>query len=714
VLYLAAALLIGACGVRATAGDLYPDLVEHSGRRVDDVRFVDAAPFRADTLIQVVQTQPSRCRFLGLPVCVPFTRIGRDEHRLNLGRIRSDVEALSTFYRVAGYFGTRVEPSVERDGDDVDVTFTILRGAPMVLDYLTVTGTEPALPPDSVLRRLPLQPGDIFHLGRFIESADMVLGAMQRRGHAYAEVLRSFSADTVDNRAEAAIDVIPGPRVTVDSIIVRGADNLGRQAALRQVEIRPGDILLSSHLLESQRNLYNLELVSLASVNVAADSLQAAPGDSTTATVVIRISETPVHEVEAAVGFGTEECLRTEVRWVNRSFGGDARRLALRGSLARLGVGEPFDIGAGRSICPSEPGDTVFGADQFDYRFSADFTQPYFLNPRNQLGLNAYAERRAEPGVFSRRAVGGRVGVSRRLGARSGVGVATEIEHGQTRASAALFCAAFLVCEPATIDSLSERRFRSELATNYFMNATDNPLEPTSGYLARMAVSYAPAWLGSQVRFVRLTSDGSYFLQPRSRWVVAFSLRLGNFFRTATVDPTVGPFLPPEERFYAGGASTVRGFDRNGLGPGVYVTSSDSIIVDEAGDTSFARSPQFVPTGGTSLGIVNAELRLPSPFLSDLLRLALFVDAGAIGTRAVWDLGREDWRFTPGAGIRLQTPVGPVRLDIGYNPYGRPEAPVLWSDVETGRLIRIQESYQPPAGNFFSRLRLHLGVGHAF
>jgi outer membrane protein assembly factor BamA len=678
------------------------------------VRFENTAPFSSDTLLQLVRTQPSECRFLGLPLCVPFTRIGRVDHRLNLASVRQDVEDLSSFYRVAGYFGTRVEPSVEPDGTDVDVTFRIERGTPMVLDYLTVTVTEAVFDPDSMAARLPLQPGDIFHLGRFLESSDIVLGTMRRRGHAYAEVLRSFSADTVDRRAEAAIDAIPGPRVTVDSVIVRGAPNLGRESTLRQLEFEPGDILLSSRLLESQRNLYGLELVSLASVTVAADSLQVAPEDSTTATVVVRITEAPVHEVETAVGFGTEECIRTEARWVNRSFGGGARRLSLRGSLARLGVGEPFAIGAGRSICPSEPGDTLFGGDQFDYRFTADFTQPYFIGPRNQLGLTGYAERRSEPGVFSREAIGGRSSLSRRLGARSGISGGLDLEYGQTRASPALFCAAFLVCEPAIIDSLSQKRLRSELTTNYLINAADNPLEPSAGYIARAAASYAPAWMGSQVRFFRLTGEGSYYISPRPRWVLAFSLRLGNFFRTAVIDPAVGDFLPPEERFYAGGASSVRGYGRNELGPGVYVTSSDSITVDEAGDTAYHREPRFVPTGGTSLGIANAELRLPSPVLSQLLRLVVFIDAGAIGTRGVTDIGSEDWRVTPGAGVRLQTPVGPVRLDVAYNPYGRPAAPVLWSDVETGRLVRIQESYQQPAGSFFTRLQLHLGIGHAF
>ncbi|MEX1183821.1 MAG: BamA/TamA family outer membrane protein [Gemmatimonadota bacterium] len=710
---LAGAVVLGACSARSTANELYPELAENAGLRIDDVLFENTDPFSADTLLQIVETKPSRCNFLGLPICVPFTRIGREEHRLSPGRVLSDVVALERFYRVAGYFGTRVVPSVQPDDDNGNVTFTIERGEPIVLDYLAVTGTEPVADPDSIAATLPLQPGDIFHLGRFIESADVVLRTLQQQGHAYAEVLRSFSADTVDNRAEATIDAIAGPRVTVDSIIVLGAENLGRAAALRQLEVRRGDILLSSTLLESQRNLYALELVSLASVTVAPDSLQAAPQDSTTSTVVVQISEAPVHEVETAVGFGTEECLRTEANWVNRSFGGGARRLAAGASLSRLGVGEPFAVGAGSRICPSLPEDSVFGGNQFDYRFSADLTQPYFLNPRNQLGLKAYAERLSEPGVFSRQAVGGGASVTRRLGARSGATAGIDLEHGQTRASAALFCAAFLVCEPETIDSLSRARFRNELGSTYFLEATNNPLDPTGGYTTRTSVTYATPWLGSDINFFRWTGEGSYYMQPRPGWVGAVSLRLGNFFRTAVVDPTMGQFLPPEDRFYAGGASTVRGYERNALGPGVYVTDSDSLVI-EAGDTTLAESPQFVPTGGTSLGVVNAELRLPSPFLSHLLRLAVFVDAGAVGTRSVWDLGSADWRVTPGAGLRLQTPVGPVRVDVGYNPYGRPSAPVLFTDIETGRLRRIMDEYQPSPGSLFSRLQVHLGVGHAF
>jgi outer membrane protein assembly factor BamA len=707
-----AAVVVSSGCATSEAARLYPDIAQRAGTRIDNVSFVNPAPFSRDTLLTLTETQPSRCNFLGLPICVPFTRIGREEHRLSTARVAGDVETLERFYRIAGYFGTRVRPSVEPDGSDVDVRFTILRGDPIVLDALTVSGTEGLLDPDSLAATLALQPGDIFHLGEYIEASEHIVRALQRRGHAHADVFRSFSVDTIDNRAEAAIDIVPGPVVTVDSIIVTGAPHLSRQATLRQLEISEGEILRSGQLIESQRNLYGLELVSLASVTIAHDSLQATPEDNSTATVRVAIAEAPLREVEAAVGFGTVECLRTDGQWVNRSWTGGARRLALRGSLSRLGVGEPFAINGGERVCSSELSDTLFRGNQFDYRFAADFTQPYFLNPRNQLGVNAFVERVSEPGVFSREAVGGRAGVSRRLAARSGISGHIEVEHGQTLASPALFCAAFLVCEPATIDSLAARKFRAEVGGTYFMDATNAPLEPTAGYVARTSVGYATPVLGSQVRFFRWTGEYANYREVRPRWIAAFSLRLGNFFRTATVDPE-GNFLPPEERFYAGGASSVRGYPRNALGPGIYVTDSDSLVVDDEGQPTPWRSVQFVPTGGTSLAVTSAEVRMPSPVLTRLLRLAVFVDAGTVGSRSLWDLTSSEWRITPGAGARLQTPVGPIRIDIAINPYDPVTAPLLAIDPETGGLRRIG-IFTPASGSFFSRMQLHVGVGHAF
>jgi outer membrane protein assembly factor BamA len=707
----ACALVTSACGVRSTVVDLYPGIAEQDGARIDDVRFVDTEPFRPDTLLTLIETQPSRCNFLGLPICVPFTRLGREEHFLAVGRVHRDVQMLERFYRIAGYFGTRVTPTVEEDGDGVDVTFTVDRGGAVVLDYVTVTGTEEVMDPDSLLERLPLRQGEIFHLGRFLESSDTVLSGLRRRGHAYAEVLRSFTVDTVDNRAEVEIEAVPGPRVEIDSIIIVGADRLGRRTTMRQLEFRQGELLRSTELVRSQRNLYGIELVSLASVTVAPDSLQLAPEDRTRATVLVSVIEARVNELEAAVGFGTVECLRTDAQWVNRSFGGGARRLSLRGSVSRLGVGEPFAIGAGERVCPAFRGDTTFGGTGFDYRLSADFTQPYFLTTRNQLQLNAFAERQSEPGIYQRQGVGGRAGLSRRMGLRATAGFGVDVEYGSTRASPALFCAAFLVCEPEVIDSLQSARLQTEFGVTYYHDHTDNRLDPSHGRVLRSALAWAPPGLMSDITYLRWTGDAALYRRAGRGRVLALALRAGNFFRTASLDPQDN-FLPPEERFYAGGATSVRGFERNALGPGVYIT--DAIRETEDGDTVPEGDARFVSTGGTSLLIGSAELRMPSPFWSRLLRLVVFVDGGSVGAGSLWDFGTLDLKLTPGAGLRMQTPVGPVRMDIGYNPHGRETGPLLFTDLETGAIRRVNDRYRPPDPGFFGRLRVHLGVGHAF
>ncbi|HEY0810207.1 MAG TPA: BamA/TamA family outer membrane protein, partial [Longimicrobiales bacterium] len=196
----------------------------------------------------------------------------------------------------------------------------------------------------------------------------------------------------------------------------------------------------------------------------------------------------------------------------------------------------------------------------------------------------------------------------------------------------------------------------------------------------------------------------------------------------ASLNPTRSEedFLPPEERFYAGGANSVRGYGRNMLGPGVYfarystIDSISGLIVParqvDVNDSTVALEAcddcaDFVPTGGTSVAVINAELRFPSPFLRRQLRLAAFIDAGSVSNGNLWDA--RDWRITPGVGLRIITPVGPARVDMAYNPYG-PASGVLYVLAEDGEIVRARDDFKEPAGGFFSKLQFHVAIGQAF
>jgi outer membrane protein insertion porin family/translocation and assembly module TamA len=166
----------------------------------------------------------------------------------------------------------------------------------------------------------------------------------------------------------------------------------------------------------------------------------------------------------------------------------------------------------------------------------------------------------------------------------------------------------------------------------------------------------------------------------------------------------------------------VRGYPRNELGTeeasGVYVAERARVTPGIGPIPKGFRpvgSTVFVPLGGTAVAVASAELRMPSPFLTDLLDLAFFVDAGALSTGTIMDIAPQDMRYTPGFGVRIRTPVGPARLDVAFRPHGPPTAPLLAPDpLDPDRLVQIDDAFQRRETGWLRRLQFHLAVGQAF
>jgi outer membrane protein assembly factor BamA len=109
----------------------------------------------------------------------------------------------------------------------------------------------------------------------------------------------------------------------------------------------------------------------------------------------------------------------------------------------------------------------------------------------------------------------------------------------------------------------------------------------------------------------------------------------------------------------------------------------------------------------------NVELRVPSPILPERVQLAGFVDAGQVYIRQRDVFSLRSMRVTPGVGVRIVTPLGPVRVDVAYNNYA-PESGVLWlSDGKN--LTRLRNSFQQPRpATFLRRLLVQFAIGQAF
>ncbi len=701
-------LVLGGCiGGGGAGGGPFPGFSEHEGKQIRRVTFLGDLVVPEDSLRAVVGTRPSSCRFLILPFC-PFD-LGREEHRLNLNQLATDVARLELYHRDHGYYGTLIQPTLEPIDDEwVSVDFRIAPGRQVLLRQLSVQGTEEVIPEDSLLEMIPLEVGQPFGRLDFLRSADTIRSRLLQRGHAYADILRNYAIDTIQGIAEVEYVALPGPLVFVDTILFQGNERLADRTLRRQLTVSEGDVLRQTELERSQRNLYNLDMVNFASIRPAPDTLQVDP-ELERATVLVQVVEAAQFAVETAAGFGTVECIRANGRWINRNFLGGGRRLEVLGSLSRIGVGSPADFGLARSrLCSAMGEEGFFGIqgfgveDRLDYRLATTLQQPSVLGTQNQLAVNLHVERISEISAFIRESAGGSVATARQIFGGSTILSATfDVERGRTLASPAILCVGFDTCTEEDLNLLSRSRWSNSLSAAIVQDRTRTDGLVSRGLLLRGNVDWASDVIGSDDKYLRVLVEAIGYRPLSPSWMLAANVRYGRF-----LDGFLGQeegYIPPERRFYAGGPNSVRGYTRNALGPIAYVQLPASIGQDTIGSA----------TGGTQMVVGSVELRMPSPFMSEALRLATFVDAGLVSAPGSDISDPSGIRFTPGAGIRYITPVGPFRLDVAYNPYQSEAGPLYRVDPEEG-LVLEDPSYRPGRRKWFERFRFQFALGQAF
>jgi outer membrane protein assembly factor BamA len=206
-----------------------------------------------------------------------------------------------------------------------------------------------------------------------------------------------------------------------------------------------------------------------------------------------------------------------------------------------------------------------------------------------------------------------------------------------------------------TIDSTTheERLVTRSLSAFVQRDYRDNPFDASRGTLQSFLARYA----GGSTNFVKLSLSTSSYRVLRRRLVLATRFRTGWIRQFGAVDPNQRPFelVPRSERFKAGGATSVRGYPEDSLGP-QKITAGQKLPATDRGLFTL---------------VTNVELRFP---LVWRLGAAVFLDGGQ-----VWEsiqrlsLGhftpdgdQQDYRYSAGGGVRLATPIGPLRVDYGY------------------------------------------------
>ncbi|HET7295858.1 MAG TPA: BamA/TamA family outer membrane protein [Gemmatimonadales bacterium] len=629
---------------------------------------------------------------------------------------RRDVIRLLLLYRQSGYMNAVIDTLVRREGGDAYVTFRIYEGDPVRLARLQILGLDSVLDVAALKRSLPLREGDPFNRALFQASADTTVSRLRNRGYPFADILRSFDVDGAALTAEATLEAIPGRRMRVGAVDITGVEHVDTATVRSMLSVKAGEWFRQDRLYQTQRDLYGLGM--FRSVNVVLADTAAPPEDSVVR-VVVRVVEAPRHRIRVGAGYGSLDCFRVQSGWTAYDFLGGARSLDVTGQLSKIGVGRPTDAGFKNNVCGFLHDDAT--SDTVNYNATVTLHQPVFLSPRHSASVGVFAERRSEFKAYTRQAVGANIAAT--INARRDIPVTVGYTYsvGRTSADPVVFCSVFRVCNDSDQVFFANRRGFAAVTVSAVRNRTNSVLDPSAGGLVTGSLMHSSRLVGSDTlyEFNRGQLEVAHYYPIGRRGAFAWRVLGGTIVpaRQITLSGQSVRFVPPDQRFYAGGPNSVRGYARNELGPRVYVT--DSIEV-QGSDTTY-RNLRASPTGGNSLFVANAELRFATPLFPDRMRVAVFTDVGQVWERGDQLTQVRGVRVTPGVGVRFVTPLGPVRLDASYKGYPDEPGPLYLQNNATKSLTAVTDAggnlliLRPalPAG-FWRRVVVQFAVGQAF
>lgn len=622
---------------------------------------------------------------------------------------RRDLIRVQLLYRQHGFYETTVDTTVDRRDRLVDVTFRIAEGPPVVVDTLAITGADSVPGSAGLPGLISLKLARPFDRFLFEESADSIVLFVRNRGYPWATVFRNYAVDRRGRRAQVSFDVLTGPMARIGEIVIQGTSSISQRTARRQLVVAVGDKYRQDNLFESQRQLYRSDLFRYASVAVAPDSTVG--GADSLVRLRVQVAEAAPVQLKAGAGYGTIDCFRTSGQLSVLNIIGAARRLDVVGRVSKIGVGRPLHLGFENTFCPELANDAF--STQLNYLASLTVTQPAALLRRGTISVGGFAERRSEFNAYLVESFGATLGFRFGYGRRHvlPISVSYRLSRDQTTAAPATYCIFFNQCDPATLAPFAAPQRKGTLTLSVSSNQTNSPIEPTGGHTWSIEGTTAAPWLGSQIVFDRVVAEAVNYA-PVGRMVLSARLR-GGILRPgrSRIGTSTLHYVTPPDRFYLGGPTTVRGYGRNEMGPLVYVQQVDSNTTTGALDSGAIRSS---PIGSSAIVLANIELRIPTPLFARRVSLNAFVDGGELWEHNGATYLPGGFKVTPGLGVQVSTPLGPMRIDGAYNRYGK--QPGRLYQIRGTQLILVPPDYNPQArsGGFLSHLQWHFNVGLAF
>jgi outer membrane protein assembly complex protein YaeT len=553
----------------------------------------------------------------------------------------ADRKEVATYLESRGFHRARIdsEERLERDDSGTEGLLTLIlrveEGPRAMVDRIEMEGVE-ALDPGRVLESARLEPADPFAASSIVAARERILTLYRNEGFRGAEVESKSVLDESGESAFVSFVVREGERTRVDRVIFAGLRVTKESAVRRLVTLSPDAPLSPAAIAETRQNLVGSGL--FRSVDI--DPLPPDP-ETQKSDVLITLSEGP--RTTFAYGFGYEErqLFRAEIEVTRRNLFGQNRSASI------------FARGSFRGG-----------------RFITTYRQPEVFGFQLPAFVSVYAEEE-DRSSFDYNRVGVGLQLLKRLSPRQNLFFRYRFD--QTKVFQ-------LEVDIEEID----RRFRNTRVSAFSVASVtddrDDPLNPGRGQFRILDLEWSARALGTEVPYLKGLAQQFFYLRLPRSMVAALGMRLGV---GQSYGIELNPFLPITERFFAGGATTLRGFALDEASPKRQIPLPSGELVEGE------------PVGGNFLALLNLELRFP---ILGNLRGVIFSDNGNV-YRRLEDV-KLDWRHNMGFGFRYDTPLGPLRVDYG-----------LKLDRRTVRSIDCPDLATPCRESLG---RLHVSLGHAF
>ncbi len=539
-----------------------------------------------------------------------------------------DLRRIIEFYQREGFFHAQIAAHQIIPNDkkqQVRLQVTVAENQPTRLRDFQLAGTDlPRVDELFKILQAHLKPGDRLRAVKLRDAQLALATDLANHGFPLVNVETRIQRSDTNKTAVVRFRIKPGPAYVFGRIEVEGAKRIAPRVVREQLPFSPGQVFDQSKLIEGQQRVYRLEL--FQSVNLRA---LAADSNSNAVPIEVRVREASARTLKFGIGYGTEDHLRGSVNFRRRNFLGGARRLDAEVKYSDL-----------------EPG-----------RVQARIFQPHFIEARTGLILNPFYLRedkkvfKSREVIYKRRSYGGELTTQRQFNFYTNTFLSYRLEDAKVVPGQA---------PPDSLMRIPNSYRKASWGLGMLYNSGHPFFAPTQGHYLALQFDYSGRLsefiFKTEFHYLKTVVEARRYRELAPQVVLAYRLKLGSL--EVLDDPN--KIAPLEERFYAGGSSSVRGWRQSDLGP-------------HLGST---------PVGGQSLleGSVEARFKIFPASTSSMVRAlgaALFLDFGNVWPTAL-TYKIEKIRSALGVGLRYETPIGPIRFDVARKNY-------LNTAVEDGR-----------------------------